>query len=440
MSDQSYSPKNVEELTDCCQCGTCAVICSNIVLKPSDAIMHTDFAPQVKKTTICDVCNRKRCLAVCPIHEVDKQNSAWLGPDSEIARVRQPVLASAIAHATDNDTRTKGASGGVVSALVTHLLNKEDVNGAMVVRHKKIKSHWGESVLVRNSSELFNTHSSVYTPVPFNDSLKYCVKNNAFKFAVVGRPCQLRTLGKIEKLYPQLRERIVCKIGLFCAWQLSSSALSFLASMSGKRGDKFEEVRFRHGAWPGQLVFSTRNKKNVFPFSDLRHSNGTYYYPLSIPYIPQTCSRCVDVLGTCADISVGDPWNLGLKTGLGYSMVLIRTNKGMTTWKEASEKEGLIIKDEEISQTQFLQSQGTTVELKSSGAFIRGSKCRSIKKDVLRYVKLFRLYDYLINKFKWRCFQRQCSRIFLLITWSKLRKRIDPSLYCAMRAHKEKSS
>ncbi len=423
---------NTASLLECCQCGACSVVCTNIVLQKSETKYLTDFAPKVKNRDRCLKCKRKRCLSVCPVHEPQQEKLSWITVERECPDSLDTVKKSLLAHASNPTTQLEGASGGVVTALVGHLLQEGIATGALVARHNRNGGHWGQSILVKSRGELVDTSSSVYTPVPFNASLLECLENSSLKIVVVGRPCQLRALAKLEKQYPELENRIVCKIGLFCSWQISSKAMDFLFSICGEGDHRdSDSIAFREGKWPGELIFSKEGNRRSFPFNDPNSSNGCYFYPLTMPFIPQTCAKCSDALAECADIAVGDPWNLGVKprNTSGLSLVLIRSDRGWSLFKEAS-KEGKSIKEiEDVSRAQIEQAQGATIELKRCGAFVKGHKCRPVKKDTAMFVVLVSVFGALVNRFPWPGFHRLLSRLFLAITWGALRKRLNPELY-----------
>jgi coenzyme F420-reducing hydrogenase beta subunit len=429
----------VAALDQCCQCGACAVVCRNVELVYSESHPLNDVFPLAKKSTACESCVSRLCVEVCPLVTPASEAADWLGPSAKPSDIGANVLRSYVAHAASPLVRQRAASGGVVTAILAEMLSSDRVDAVVTVDHAKDGKGGSEFRCVRDIKELEQTQSSVYTPVFYGEAVRELLDSDE-TFAIVGRPCQLRAVENLKRIHPSFGDRLACTISLFCAWHISRVALKHLASIAYKnRSADFDHVAFREGDWPGRLVFSKNNERTEFPYFDLNSTNGTYYYPLVAPFIPDACARCFDVLGEFGDVSVGDPWNLGLEPGpnKGYSLVVVRTERGQQAFDACLDSSAVEI-SHEISIAQLAQSQGNTIAIKKSGAFLRSQKCLAHERSIRRLAWTNRWYGMIARRIRSPRYWRIVSRIYLAIIWRKLRSRLDPALYVSGRRRKTK--
>jgi hypothetical protein len=78
---------------------------------------------------------------------------------------------------------------------------------------------------------------------------------------------------------------------------------------------------------------------------------------------------CCDHTSELADISVGDPWNLGVPEGIGSSIVVARTKKGQSVLCEASADGSISL--ESATARQVKQSQLQMLYFKKKGVQAR---------------------------------------------------------------------
>jgi len=139
-------------------------------------------------------------------------------------------------YATDHSMRWTGQSGGLVTALLVFALEEGLIDGAVVTRMSKSDPLSPETVVAESKKEILNASKSKYCPVPLNVAVKEVLKKNG-KYAIVGIPCQIHGIRKLEMIESKLKNKIILHLGLFCSHTLSYDQLNEFADIS--LGDAF---------------------------------------------------------------------------------------------------------------------------------------------------------------------------------------------------------
>ena len=122
------------------------------------------------------------------------------------------VLETSIARACDENLRVKATDGGVVTALLLHLLGSGRIDGAIVSRRTGLFQHHPH--LARSSQEIIDAAGSYFdagkgmallgeryaTFSPSIQAFKPLVKEGLRRIAFVGVPCQVIALRKMQAL------------------------------------------------------------------------------------------------------------------------------------------------------------------------------------------------------------------------------------------------
>jgi coenzyme F420 hydrogenase subunit beta len=156
----------------------------------------------------------------------------------------------------------------------------------------------------------------------------------------VGKPCDIVGLRRSETLKPSLREKVALRIGIFCAGTPSTRGTLDLIRKMGVAPEAVEELRFRGRGWPGMATVRLKGQGEV-------HGRLNYIEAWSFiqKYRPYRCYLCPDGTGEFADLSCGDPWYRKIEEGkAGYSLILVRTEKGRRILHEAMETRYLTLK------------------------------------------------------------------------------------------------
>lgn len=331
----------------CHRCGSCVGICPTAALGVS-----AEGYPTVKNLSACTDCDL--CVKVCPGDEFDfhEAHQKMFGESGDITNTHGHFLESTLAYATDNELRKNGTSGGLVTAILLNLLERGEIDGAVVITSDKDVLWRGKPVIARTRDEILASTKSKYAISPTNSVFSEILATPG-KYALVGLPCQIHGYSKAAELDPRLRERVVLTIGLYCHAAVEHDGYEIVWNSLGKAREGASKFVSRIGKHPGTpyvLYPDGTSKPAYFP-------NKTGYRPSSIEminilyrlYSPARCLTCFDASSEFADIAVGDPWMAPPDGDVnfyeGWSFALLRTARGQKIYQQ-SLSDGAIVSKE----------------------------------------------------------------------------------------------
>jgi coenzyme F420 hydrogenase subunit beta len=314
----------------CHRCGSCVGICPTGVL----AVDDEEF-PVVKNLSACTDCDL--CVKVCPgdefnALEVAREMFAEVPDQNDM---HGSFVSGYLSHAVDPEIREKSTSGGFVSMLLMSLLERGEIDGALVIKADEKVHYKGVPVIARTKEEIFAATKSKYAIVPTNAAFRE-IREVPGRYAMVGLPCQIHGYHKAAKLDKRIRDRIVLTVGLLCHAAIEHDPLKILFDNLGEEKKNVARFIYRVGKHPGASYAVLNNGKSVpvlFP-------KKTGYQPTAIEmmnilyrlYTPQRCMTCYDSMVEYADIAVGDPWmptpGENIDFYQGYSYLMTRTDRG----------------------------------------------------------------------------------------------------------------
>ena len=230
-----------------------------------------------------------------------------------------------LGYSTDPGTRESCASGGIVSTILMEQLKAGYIDGALVSKifldHGDIK---GESFIATTCDEIRSSGGSIYFNV---DPAWRDVKHFEGRLAVVGLPCHLKALNRICCKNPNLNEKIVLKIGLFCGHNSKKTLLYKVLEKKKIPINDIKAFRFRRGRWRGKMhVILNDNRSIEFPFSHF-----SVYQNLNL-FSLKRCLYCSDHTAENSDLSCGDIWIKEMKKEpIKHTIFLARNRKGIAT-------------------------------------------------------------------------------------------------------------
>jgi coenzyme F420 hydrogenase subunit beta len=262
---------------------------------------------------------------ICPnTHELDdelKKRTKWESPIG-------PILDLTSAQTTNPTVGERCTDGGVVTSLLLYLLDNHIIDAALVSRsdgpfHRgPLLATTGEEIISAAGShydESFHvaelgSHYSTYSAAMYE--LKRLREGYISRVAMVGTPCQINTVRKMQILRVIPSDVIKYRFGLFCMENFSFDDLQ-MGHLSKKYGFDLTQVG-KVNVKEDFFVYLKDGRVIHIPFEDIDS--------IARP----ACMVCPDFLAEYSDISFG-----GLGSPEGYTTVLIRSEKGKWVYREA---------------------------------------------------------------------------------------------------------
>ncbi|HNQ23983.1 MAG TPA: Coenzyme F420 hydrogenase/dehydrogenase, beta subunit C-terminal domain [Phycisphaerae bacterium] len=351
--------RQVVDVGLCTRCGTCVGVCPTGVLEFEG--IDEECVPAAVRPEDCTQCGW--CTAACPGARVSFAKVHATVGDAPVESVELgPLRRVRVAHACDRGIRVAGASGGVVTAVLGDLLDRGVITGAVVL-NGHAEAPWRPWPRVaRTREESIQAAQSKYCVTPTNVFLRE-VDPARDRLAVVALPCQVHALRMLERDGHPAMRTVSLIIGLYCGNQLSFGATrSFLKRHGVRDLSEVAEIRYRDGAWPGQVRCVLKDGRSFavpkFQFNHLISS-----------YVLDRCLLCTDLAAEGADISVGDAWGVEPEQGSGSSLVISRTERGEATMAELVSRGVLAAEEIEVERAVAMHAHG--LDLKKTGSFLR---------------------------------------------------------------------
>jgi len=282
-----------------------------------------------------------------------------------------------IGHSSVDSIRRNGASGGVITQTLIYLLERNLVDGAVVVAMGRPNPWQAEPIIAQTSKEIRLASQSVYFPVPVNALLDKMADFDG-NLAYVGLPDQVLSLRKLQKLGHPAAKKVKYILGPYVGTNMYFGAIrSFLRSNGVSDYRNISELKFRAGEWPGHLKIKLN--------SGIELTAKKFHYNYLIPFfITRSTLFSVDFANELTDISVGDAWHPDYeRLGGGYSIVVGRTRKGEELLSDMKDRELLELSN--IPLHQALSMHGHMLDFKKRGSFVRLNWQRKLGRRIPDY-------------------------------------------------------
>ncbi|RLC74809.1 MAG: hypothetical protein DRI81_13190 [Chloroflexi bacterium] len=254
-----------------------------------------------------------------------------------------------LGYAVQKETRARAASGGVVSALLIYLLEQDIIQGALVsrtvVEGGRIQAR---PFIAHSREEVLAAQSSIYIEFPWLREARPLLEETEETLAIVGLPCHVRALRRLETRNPALEHKIRLHVGLICGRSSSKKLLLNVLARKGIPEEKVMDIRFREGHWRGRMHIWLRDGSEItFPFQDFSLYRNLHFY------CERRCLHCADPLGEQADIVCGDAWLSELrKQPIKHSLIISRTDQ-TTCWVQEMMEQRLLAVGDAPPETVF---------------------------------------------------------------------------------------
>jgi coenzyme F420 hydrogenase subunit beta len=272
-------------------------------------------------------------------------------------------------HAADPSVRSRGASGGVTSAVLIHLLEAGLVDAAIVARQGVPIPLEASPVIATTPDEVLAAAQSVYVPVAMLEVLARLEPGKRYAITLV--PEQAAALRWLQAAGDAQALQIKYVLGPYTGTALYPAAIdTFLRSQGVPRNDPLASLEWRAGEWPGYLEVRTEGGRVL--------RSKKIYYNFLIPFfVTQASLQSMDFANEFCDLSVGDAWSPKFEAeGGGHSVVVTRSAEmeAVVAGLVASAKLAL----EEVDPLTATEMHGHMIDFKKRGGFIRNRWRRAL--------------------------------------------------------------
>lgn len=212
-----------------------------------------------------------------------------------------PVVAARAGAATETEARYRGSSGGVITALLIHLLETKQITGVLQVGSDRDSPLLSIPRISRTPDEILACAGSRYAPSPTLQDILHRLAP-VDRLAIVGKPCDIVGFRNLSQRFPVLRERIPFAFSFFCAGVPSQQASIELVKRMGGAPKDVVSFRYRGNGWPGDATAQLTDGR------ELRMSYNESWGGVLSRHLQFRCKICPDGTGEFADIVGGDAW------------------------------------------------------------------------------------------------------------------------------------
>jgi len=302
----------------CSGCGACAVAARG-------GIRMQRVAPGVlrpRQTRPLAPAEEAKIVAVCP--------SVFQHFDAGPRRTHPlwgPWLDVRTGHATDPELRHAASSGGVLSALLCHLLESRTVDVIVQARAADHDPLATQPDLSFTAPVIRQAAGSRYAPSAPLLALGPAQASGQ-RIAFVGKPCDVSALRKLAMVDDRIARQIVVTLSFFCAGVPARRGAEEMLSRMGVSDTSLRAFRYRGNGWPGRAV------AHLMDGSQRSLNYEESWGGILSRHVQKRCKICPDGVGHFADITCADAWHAGPDGGPSFTdapgrgLVIARTERG----------------------------------------------------------------------------------------------------------------
>lgn len=298
----------------CCGCGCCVIACPVGAIK-----MRLNRLGQYEPYFIRNCLKCGKCLQICPFYSDNKEDKRLkinkaLFPRDKVKT--HPVIGSYdscyLANASSEKVNLAGASGGMVSLVLMHLLKMGQIDAAVVTGFNNKGGPLFKMKTVSTAEEILDAAKSKYYPTTCSAVIKEMMSTSK-RYAFVGLPCQIYGLRMLQDRWPDKLSNLVYVLGLTCGQNKSALFTDFLIRTLGVSPENVTRIDYR--AKMGE------KRSNNFHFC-IEEKKADKLVSRSLPFLASAygkmwvqhaftigaCKYCGDVFSELADASFMDAW------------------------------------------------------------------------------------------------------------------------------------
>ncbi|MCX6680373.1 MAG: Coenzyme F420 hydrogenase/dehydrogenase, beta subunit C-terminal domain [Methanothrix sp.] len=330
-----FKPRFLQEDKSCILCGLCYRICEELVgvsaINAQNRGVSRDVdTPYGELSEDCIACGA--CALVCPTKSILERKNIYPLSCVDIKEMEEEFLCGTI----DNDLGVnremfagksciEGQDGGMVTSILRRGIEAKLLDAAVVAQ--KNKRCGANAALVDETESILQAKGTKYVRVSVIAPLLEALERGKRRIAVVGTPCQIRAVRKLQR-QGYFNDAEIFLIGLFCFESFDYESLkSRMGELFGIDLDKAEKTQIARG----KFIVTVGGKEYSCPVRVLKSQ------------VRAGCQFCGDLVNRLADISIG---SIGSEEG--YSTVIVRSERGARLLEATSFDRKEINRDEVV--------------------------------------------------------------------------------------------
>ncbi|MEF8784638.1 MAG: Coenzyme F420 hydrogenase/dehydrogenase, beta subunit C-terminal domain [Haloarculaceae archaeon] len=307
----------------CIQCGTCVAAC------PSDSIgIGDDGLPELVK--MCTGCSL--CWDFCPRGGM-RYERQWkiTGGEDNVKGAGDPITEFS-ARVTE-DWREDSQDGGAVTAFLTTLMEKGEIDGALIATESDEDPWKADGFMATSPEEVIENTGTIYNQTMALGHLDFKQWEDKFEkdwedisLALVGTPCEIEGISALQDFEWEYGSQeagvraIDYKIALMCTKNFNYERL-IGDKLQDERGIDIDNVG-KMDVLHGKLMVDDLEGERILE-EDIEEFHDAAL---------KGCDECADFTGFCADLTVGS-----VGSSDEYSSVIVRNEQGMKAWELTEE-------------------------------------------------------------------------------------------------------
>jgi coenzyme F420-reducing hydrogenase beta subunit len=310
-----FKPRFLLEDKNCILCGLCHRVCEELVgvsaiNAQNRGVVRDVDTPYGELSEDCIACGA--CALVCPTRSISERKNIYPLSSSDIMELEKEYLSGMV----DSDfgvyrdifagkSSIEGQDGGMVTTILQRGFESGLLDAAVVAQ--KNKSCGANAALVDETESILQAKGTKYVRVSVIAPLMEALKKGKRRIAVVGTPCQVRVVRKLQR-QGYFDDAEIILIGLFCFESFDYESLqSRIRELFGIDLDSAEKMQIARG----KFILTAAGKEHSCRVRDLENA------------VRAGCQFCGDLVSRLADISIGS-----IGSPDGYSTVIVRSGRG----------------------------------------------------------------------------------------------------------------
>ena len=328
----------------CMGCGVCEDICPKHCITIQKGKLNV---PTVNEDACVD-CGLCRKVCAGKGIEIEERSKSLFEVTPHYHQMFGHYIKTYKGYSTEYENRFHCASGGCLSQFLIWLLEKGEIDGAVVTGYEKDSPMTPKVYIARNREEVLAGKSSKYCVVTMNGIAKE-IHNTPGRYVVVGLPCHIHAFRKYCSVDKKVGERIVGFFSIFCSGNKNMDSQRYLLWRYNINKKEVAEFAYRDNGCLGSMFFRD-DKGNTInnPIPYLSYFSGLRSF-FSVP----RCYVCSDFFGELADIGFGDLNDGGSNDDpIGINSLITRSSRWDSLLMQCA-KEGLLYLNE-IDDSQMI--------------------------------------------------------------------------------------